>query len=560
MSFFSNNVPVRNNDLVVKMTSANMARNLVNQQGYQDFSTMSTWYHEDPLKNHMKLQSFFGQQSHSSVPLFQDVLKHDAIIEVNGWDGKFTYDLPVETDTRIRTVEDTSYQQYAGGDGSYFKIVLNREFAPNTTLTADGMDGDAIAVSDAEPVVDLGYGFEHTVVLLTNDPEKTYPSFLLEKDIEYFETGGGLAEYGEKLNLVHMPAGTEYMTCEFQLGSPQGVETWFTGKANSVDLKWGQTNSMDYIKEVEQFYKKGNEVVLMQDKSPNATHKYTVGSILEMLAIQKFDRNMSVSMMFQRAATVKTQKGTVRYNEGLWHQMRRGFIITYGKRGGITREHMRRAADYVFKINPMKSEIERRIKFKCGSEAFKNVIEIYSEEVNQQINNIAALLGSDRLLPENPITGDLYNLELKPVRFTKVYLPGIGLVEIEEDRTLNYTNITDRNLRGMNPNGQDYTTYSMFIWDAADQMYSNNQEAPQGTTIIGTNKEANVYLVTPKSDKIYFGRENGRYSVDRATDIIASSKTMHSSFFIYGFGAMWMKDSSKFVTVELEKSARKGYK
>ena len=538
MSFFFYNVPVRNNDLVVKMTSANMARNLVNQQGSQDFSTMSTWYHEDPLKNHMKLQSFFGQQSHSSVPLFQDVLKHDAIIEANGWDGKFTYDLPVETDTRIRTVEDTSYQQYAGGDGSYFKIVLNREFAPNTTLTADGMDGDAIAVSDAEPVVDLGYGFEHTVVLLTNDPEKTYPSFLLEKDIEYFETGGGLAEYGEKLNLVHMPAGTEYMTCEFQLGSPQGVETWFTGKANSVDLKWGQTNSMDYIKEVEQFYKKGNEVVLMQDKSPNATHKYTVGSILEMLAIQKFDRNMSVSMMFQRAATIKTQKGTVRYNEGLWHQMRRGFIITYGKRGGITREHIRRAADYVFKINPMKSEIERRIKFKCGSEAFKNVLEIYSDEVNQQLNNISALLGSDRLLPENPITGDLYNLELKPVRFTKVYLPGIGLVEIEEDRTLNYTNITDRNLRGMNPNGQDYTSYSMFIWDAADQMYSNNMEAPKGTTIIGTNKEANIYLVTPKSDKIYWGRENGRYSVDRATDIIASSKTMHSSFFIYGFVAM----------------------
>ena len=60
--------------------------------------------------------------------------------------------------------------------------------------------------------------------------------------------------------------------------------------------------------------------------------------------------------------------------------------------------------------------------------------------------------------------------------------------------------------------------------------------------------------------QIYWGRENGRYSVDRATDIIASSKTMHSSFFIYGFGSAWMKDPSKFVTIELEKSARKGFK
>lgn len=560
MSFFTNNAPTRNGDIVIKATTASQASALVNSQGYQDFGTLNTWYMQDPLKNHLKLQTFFGQQSMSSVPLFQDVLQNDAILEVNGWDGKFTYDLPVETDNRLKTADDTSDQILAGADGTTFKVVFNREFAPNTTLTADGLDGDAIAVSDSEPVRDLGYGFEHTVVLVTNDPDKTYPSFLLEKDVEYFETGGGLSEYGEKLNLVHMPGGTSYMTCEFQLGSPQGVETWFTGKANSVDLKWGGTATMDYIKELEMFYKKGNEVVLMQDKSPNATHKYTVGSILEMLAIQKFNKNMSTTLMFQRAATIKTQKGTVRYNEGLWHQMRRGFIITYGRRGGITREHIKQARDYVFKANPLKNTIDSRIRFKCGSEAFNNVLAIFKDEVNQQLTNIAALLGADRLLPENPVTGDLYNLALKPIRFTTVNLPGIGMVELEEDMSLNFVNITDKNLRGMNPNGQDYTTYSMIIWDAADQMYSNNADMPKGTERVGNNSEANIYMVTPKTDKIYWGRENGRYSVDRATDIIASAKTMHSSFFIYGFGAMWLKDASKFVTIELEKSARKGYK
>lgn len=560
MSFYTNNVPTRNGDVAIKATTATQASQLVNSQGYQDFGTLNTWYMQDPLKNHLKLQSFFGQQKMNSVPLFQDVLQNDAILEVNGWDGKFTYELPVETDTRLKTVDDTSDQINPGEDGTTFKIVFNREFAPNTTLTADGMDGDAIAVSDAEPVRDLGYGFEHTVIIVTNDPDKTYPGYLLQKDIEYFETGGGIAEYGEKLNLVHMPAGTQYMECEFQLGSPQGVETWFTGKADSVDLKWGATNTMDYIKEIEQFYKKGNEVVLLQDKTPNATHKYTVGTILEMLAIQKFNRNMSTSLMFQRGATVKTQKGTVRYNEGLWHQMRRGYIITYGQRGGITRSHIKQARDYVFKANPLKNTIESRLRFKCGSEAFNNVLEIFKDEVALQISNIASLLGADRILPENPVTGDLYNLALKPIRWTSVNLPGIGMVELEEDMSLNYVNITDRNLRGMNPNGQDYTTYSMIIWDAADQYYSNNQDLPKGTERVGSNNEANIYMVTPKTDKIYWGRENGRYSMERATDIIASAKTMHSSFFIYGFGAMWLKDPSKIVMLELEKSARKGYK
>lgn len=562
MSFYTNNVPVRNGDIVVKATTQANAANLVNQQGYQDFSTMSTWYQQDPLKNHLKLQNWFGQQSMSKqVGLFQDVLQNDAVLEVNGWGGKFTYDMPVETDTRLKTVDDYSYQQYAGMDGSTFKIAFNREFAPNTTLTCDGLDGDSIAISDAEPVRDLGYGFEHTVVLMSDDPDKTYPSFLLEKDIEYFETGHGIGEYGEKLALVHMPEGTQYQEMEFELGSPQGVETWTTAKANMTDIKWGSTDTKEFVSEVETFYKKGQEVVLIKDNVPNSTHKYTVASILEMLAVQKFNRNMSVSLMFQRGFTNKSAKGgSIRYNEGLWHQMRRGFIITYGKRGGITRSHIKQARDYVFKANPYKDTITSRIKFKCGSEAFNNILEIFKDEVNIQLGTLAALLGADRILPRNPVSGDLYNLELDTVRFTKVTLPGIGKVEIEEDMSLNYVNITDRNLSGMNPNGYDYTTYSMIIWDAADQAYSNNRDFPAGTKVVGDNNEANIYMVVPQNDKIYWGRENGRYSVERASDIIASAKTMHTSFFIYGFGAMWMRDPSKVVMIELEKPARKGYK
>src|SRR5690606_16405671 len=111
---------------------------------------------------------------------------------------------------------------------------------------------------------------------------------------------------------------------------------------------------------LEKFYAKGQEMVLVKDKSPNATHKYSVGTILEMLTINKFNRTMSTKLMFQKGGTIKTQKGTVRYNEGLWHQMQRGFKIQYGKRGGITREHIKRARDYVFKANPFKDTVASR--------------------------------------------------------------------------------------------------------------------------------------------------------------------------------------------------------
>lgn len=560
MSFYTNSPLTRNGNAMIDIKPMEHAK-LVNQQGWQDASTLYTWYQDDPTKNHLKLMSWFGQQEMEKVPLFQDVINHDAVLEVNGWDGKFSYDYPVETDNRLKTVDDYSYQKYAGLDGTTFKIAFNREFAPNTTLTCDGLDGEAIAISDSEPVRDLGYGFEHTVILLTNDDEKTYPSELLGKDIEYFETGHGIAEWGEKLALVHMPFGTSYMTSEFQLGSPMGYETFFSGKADSVDLGEGTAKSLEFIDRLEDFYKKGQEVVLIRDNSPSATHKYSVGTILEMLTIEKFNRTMSVNLMFQKGATVKTQKGIVRYNEGLWRQMKRGYIITYGKRGGITREHIKQARDYVFRANPYKDTRNSVLRFKAGSEAFQNVLEIFADEVREQISNLAFLLGSDRILPNSPVSGnDLYNLTLEPVRFTKVMLPGIGMVEIEEDLSLNYVNVTDRNLTGMNPNGADYTTYSMIIWDASDQSYSNNKDLPKGTKLVGDNDKANIYLVTPKNDKIYWGRENGRYDMTRATDIVASAKTMHSSFFIYGFGALWMKDPSKFVMIELKKSARKGYR
>lgn len=480
MSFYTNSVPLRGGNIVIKATTKANAANLVNQQGFQDFATMSTWYEEDPLKNHLKLQSWFGQQSDSNMPktdLFQDMLQNDAILEVNGWEGKFTYDLPVETDNRLKTVDDYSDQQYAGMDGSTFKIALNREFAPGSSITCDGLDGDELVISDAEPVVDLGYGFEHTVVLKTNDPDKTYPPYLLEKDIEYFETGHAVSEYGEKLALVHMPEGTSYMTCEFQLGSPQGAESWFTGKADSVDLKGGVATSREFVDDIERFAQKGEEVVMIQDNTPGARHKWTVGSILEMLTIQKFHRNMSNSLMFSRGAEIKTQKGVARYNEGLWHQMRRGFIITYGRPGGITREHIKQARDYVFKANPYKDVIDSIIHFECGTEAYNNVLQLFNEEVQLQVAQLAPLLGADRVLPRNPVSGDLYNLSLEPVRFTDVYLPGIGKVKITENKALNRIGMVDRNLAGMHPNGSDYTTYSMFIFDATDQKYSNNQEA-----------------------------------------------------------------------------------
>ena len=567
MSFYNSGAPmVRNNDQVVGFATTKAFQDVA-KGGYMDYTALQSWYEEDPLKNHMRLQSVFGMQSQTKYPIFEDVLQHNAILEVNGWGGSFTYDLPIETDNSIKTVGDTSFQEYAGADETLFEIILNYEFAPGTTLTADGLFGDSVVVSDAKPVEEAGEGFKHWVTLMTNDPNKTYPNYLLKKNVQYFETGHGVSEYGEHFAKVRFPKGNSYMTLEFRLGSVQGAEAYVSGKADSVNLGGGIAVVKDYLGDIENFYKSGKELVIIGENdgtgkmSQNAKAK--VGTIMEFLTLKKWNENMSTSLMFQKGYVSKGNKGTIRYNEGLWQQMRRGKIITYGKRYGITRSHIKEAADYVFRINPNKRPIERRIMFKCGTEAYNTMVSLYQQEVQAQLTANAVLIGAQSVnnLNQKIVTGnDIYNLELNPVRFTSVYLDGIGKVKIEEDISLNYMNVTDRQLTGMNPKGYDHTTFSMIIWDAMDAQYSNNTDMPKGTNLVDRgNKDANIYLVMPQGEKIYWGTSTGRYDNRKATGIMASHKTMTQEFFVYGSGAIWMKDPSKFVMIELEPSQRRGY-
>lgn len=570
MSFFSNQNFSINGDI---MTSFDVIKRdeavaLRNSKGYQDWSTLSTWVEQDPMKNMLTLETAWNKQDITRLSLFQDAVKHDAVLEVNGWEGEFHYRMPVETDNCMKTVESTADQAVDGGvgaDGTPFRIVLNRTLAPNVPISCDGVDGDTLIVSELYPITDLGYGFEHWVVFTPSlsDPDRTYDPSLLESGREYFEMGNAyIAEYSEKLLGVSMPSGTNYITAKFKLGSGQGVETWFTGKANSVSLMPGYTtaDTQAYINEINgEGYDDKNDVVVGVMKS-KATGKMsiTVGSLLERLAIKKFSKNFNTSLMFMQGATISTSKGNLVYNEGLWRQMLRGFIHTYSMRGGFTFNDLRIIRDYVFQGNPgMKTE-DGILRMKMGSELYDNVEVLIQAEAERQVNNVAPLLGADRVTQQPIVTGNLNSLEVQLVRYGKVKVPGIGLVEPIRDTTMDYTKLTDRQLSGMNPGGKDFTTYSGIIWDVTDQAYSNNKQLPAGTTAVNGNVNSNIYLVKPQGESVFWGRENGRYSASRASDILASSKTMHESFFMYGFGAMWMADPSKFAMTQLEKSNRVG--
>lgn len=136
---------VRNGNQVISF----MGQKDVNKyfQGYVDNASLHSWYQEDPMNNHRGLMKFWNNQTPSRIkPIYDDLIDSKAVIEVNGWDGAFTYDVPIEEDRGCYTEKDMSHQQYPGIDGAIFYISLNKEYAPGTTLTYDVFDGQQLIV------------------------------------------------------------------------------------------------------------------------------------------------------------------------------------------------------------------------------------------------------------------------------------------------------------------------------------------------------------------------------------------------------------------------------
>lgn len=538
-------------------------------QGVVDLPTMYSWYRENPDAHHRGLMQLWGQQSVRKYgnSILRDLLLEKDVLEVNGWDGGFTYDLPIKDFKGCYTVRDTSSQPYPGIDGGTFKIVLNRAYTTGDRLSNDKINGQEIIVSGEEPVVAVAEGWEHTVQLVDNDKGTWFLPSNLVKGITYKKVGHAvLGERGTNFSHIDMPDTVGIMKCEFRLGAFSGVEAYMTGMADAKSFSGGDAKSKQYLDMLQDEFG-GNEYAILAplkigaggNKVPDMKNA-KLGATMEFLTMRELERITSERLMWGRAGTVRNGNGVTRLNEGLWHQLRRGKVVKYGRPGGITRDHIKEVAEYVFRANPFKQDVERRLKFKCGKYAYQNILDIFSDEVNAQNAALGTLLGADRTIP-NPVSGtDKFNLKYSPIRFTDVFLPGIGQVSIEEDTSLNMVEGVDRFAAGMHPEGLSYTAYSMVIWDVDSQEYSNNKELPKGATLMeGAKKGANIHLVKPQGEMTYWGSTNGRYDYRKAGDIMSSSKQIGQEFWAFQIADIHVDDLSKFVMVELDLPARRGF-
>ena len=559
---------IHNGDLVIGMTDKKTVRSM---GGYFDTTTLSSFYSQDPDKYNLGLIKLWGQQSKTSYPIYQALMEKKAMMEVNGADGTFTYDIAIKQSGKCMTIRDYSAKYpNAGLDSSIFRIALNKRFAPGVVLSVDMYYGEAqVIVTDEEEIRQIPGGWELPVKLTDNDREAVYDVNLLVSGIAYQQVAHNIfGEYGtnyENFDLMDTPT---TMKCMFQLGNMSGAETYMTGRAGMKSFSGAGSWTKDYLNELEAEASNYGEMAFITEASNVSTEggkvKFKSGSLhlgntIQMLLHKKHQKSVATQVLFQKAGTVQGTNGTTKLNEGIFHQIRRGKLIQYGRPMGITKANILEAVQYVFRVNDIPEE-QRFVEFSVGKHARQNVYEIFKSEIDAQLPMIDRWLGADGQLPKPVVTGtDNLNLKFAPVRFVECYLNGVGNVRIKHDPALDHYPGADRFQGGLHKDGLAHTSYSMVIWDVADQKYSNNNTLPQGAKLVeGGDAGANMYIVKPEAGMTFWGSENGRYSMESNSAILSSSKFQTQGFWIYSMCAAWVKDLSRYVIIELSPAYRNG--
>lgn len=564
-----------NGDMIVARTDKKTIESVGN---HFDTNSLRAMYNQDTEAHNLGLIKLWGQGVTTSFPIYSGLLENKQILSVDNPQGNVDYEIAIKDSGKCVTIRDTSAEYpFAGLDKSVFRIILNKKYEPGDILTPSYYKkGVQLVVTDknGEEVKQVVGGWSLPVIYATQDRRASYDASLLKAGRQYFKSGQSVGgEYGTWYGSPNFGGGSTTMKIRFQLNNESGHEFSMTGKAMKGNLS-GAANQMTsdaFAEEADQygeFAMLTKATNLAQSKDGGVTFKsgskITVSSVFPLYLHREHHKVIAKQVLFQDAATFRGQNGTeiVKLNEGIYKQMRRGKVITYGRPMGMTRADLADAMEYLFIGNPLPTH-EREATFSCGKYMEQNFYQIFKEEINSQNAGIQNWLGADRVLPKSPVSGsDLMNLSYEGVRFTSVNIVGIGKVTVKNDPSLDYRPGEDRFISGMHQGGLAHTTYSAVIWDTASQMYSNNRKLPQGATLVdGGDNKANMYLVKPDGAMTTFGSEIGRVGGEDIgySDLISSSRSRLRSWWIYSSVAGLVLDKSRFVIIELDESVEAGF-
>lgn len=554
-----------NGDLIVGYTNSQKLEHM----GWEDLSTLASWYKKDPSKRHLGLINLYNQMGATTTPMYKNFFKEKAVLEVDGVGDSFTYDIAVTKGRSgtYTTVDTSGYSATPGIDGTLFPITTDKPFRPGDTIGYDGQNGSQAIVSEDKTITQDGDSWTHWCTLVDNDRGAWFPTEFLKAGVEYAKIGHNLGEYSVDYSGITHSGDVQTIKLEFVLGNHRGVETAYTMYSNKKMAHAtvnSQTFMSGWLAELEKCAvdENGKKLDMFYFGAVDAGGNIDmgtvrVGTILEKLVALELMKIESHQLMFQKGAIINDIHGTKRLNEGIWHQFKRGRVLNYTRPGGINFTHIRQMMAYLYRFRPNVTVDERHIKLKAGKMAYDNITALIQREAIQQAQAISSLMGTESLLPKSPIQGNsLTELSVQPIKFNKALIPGVGWVEVEHEPALDYQPLVDRRARGFfGSEGYPDSSYSVIVEDAMEVTYADVNKVIRGGAQVmqGGNTKANIYYVKPEGEGFHMGYSEGRWSPDKVRNIPSSMKQMAREFWAHSVSAGWVKDPSRFIILELKR-------
>jgi len=533
---------------------ASVPKSTVRDMSFTDLSLLRDTFKEN--RKHLGTLKLFKELNLTNMPLIEELTKNKNYIYVDGVQGSFTWDVLLGAKFP-EVVEDIEEGEFLGIDGGTFHIKLTYPFRQNDILTYDPVDGVQVLVV-GEEVVDTGDGHVHEVQLVSNNRDDYFPKSKLQAGTLFGKIDNIIGEYDKQFSGIDAAISNAKATLEFRLGGVRGVEVAWTTFSKSV--KFGNGENMQQhqstLNSIEMQMKKwqaqiGDLLAYGKALGNGNMQVRQIDGLLETLAMAEIYKMTATGLMFNQGATITGGVASKKINEGLYPMMRRGHRFTYSHKGEL-RSMLVQAANVVFANTLIKME-DRQLTFKCGYEAFYAIMDLYKKEFEERLPIPLEALA----LPKPIITGsDLNALTLHTMRFTNVFLNGIGYVTVEHDPSFDY-DFGDYVSRGfVGVGGRSKRTWSLAIWDAANSMYSNAMDSdmlPKGATIDPASMGGNIYLVKPENiSDINTSRRVGRIE---GQNIAASLDYMGEEFAVWSSLSAWIKDLSRVVLIEKTDSA-----
>jgi hypothetical protein len=558
-----------NGDNVIGYTSARRIADLA----YQDRARLDSWYRENPDRTHLGLLQTVSARENVAFPLFEDLLKNAGRITVNGPGGTFRYDMPVNTVQSTYTVADTcTRHERPGIDSGVFEIILNQPFSPGDVLTYGAQSGQNIMVSGETPVRQVGSGYLHTVKLVSQTRKSWYPPDKLRAGIQYFKIGHLAGEYSTQLSAPLALQPTASVTCEFTLGNHRGVETASSMYAGDRYLKNADSNSVRFmeraLRQIESWGKTpdGHDIdtIVIAQQKMGRDGKINLANAkvmhaMEYLAFAELFRLENTANMFQRAGLIEDNNSVIRANEGLWWQFMRGYTVGYSRPGALQMSHIRQAVEYIHRNNRHMPLEKRWTRFKCGQMAYQNCMKLVQDEFTRQMQWMAPLTGSERLLPQNPVSGPNDKLKLGIVRPVECFMPGIGNVRFEHEPALDVMPMDDVHSKGFYGSDKPWTSWSLYVEDItgpdASNAYAYAAKPQESKNIRVLHPGKNIYYITPEQGSLHWGNSTGRWDARTNSNISSSDPHFWQTFFCHSVSAVWVADLSRICVIHLENAA-----